>query len=273
MVNLFDIRQSFAADDSEVMRGNTMSNSTAKAPCLGEDTSAGRWQTVQLADLNDGDLLFVADPSGMGQAVQKSTGQFSHVVIYFKGYVYHAASRRGVVKDRIKDFLAEFAGITEAAEIFGADGKTGTAGITGVTGATRFFECSGIPDQVDSNQVGGVDHFQAEHRLCAVYRYPQIDAVSVRRQAENLLGQPYNRTFLPDGQGLYCSQFIATILPIFDMIPMRFDDGSGKDSASVSAYWQDYFADLGISVPVGQPGTNPNQIAASPQLVFVGWLL
>lgn len=261
-----------------------MSNSIAKALGLGGDTSAGRWQTVQLADLNDGDLLFVADPNGMGQAVQKSTGQFSHVAIYFKGYVYHAASRRGVVKDRIKDFLAEFAeitgateitkvaGITEAAEISGADEKTGTAGITGVTGAARFFECSGIPDQVDSNQVG-VDHFQAEHRLCAVYRYPQIDAVSVRRRAENFLGQPYNRTFLPDGQGLYCSQFIATILPIFDMIPMRFDDGSSKDSASVSAYWQDYFADLSVSVPVGQPGTNPNQIAASPQLVFVGWLL
>ncbi len=255
MVNLSGIRQSFAADDSEVMRGNTMSNSTAKAPGLGGDALAGRWQTVQLADLNDGDLLFVADPSGMGQAVQKSTGQFSHVAIYFKGYVYHAASRRGVVKDRIKDFLTEF------------------AEITGVTGATRFFECSGIPDQVNLNQAGGADHFQAEHRLCAVYRYPQIDAVSVRRQAENLLGQPYNRTFLPDGQGLYCSQFIATILPIFDMIPMRFDDGSGKDGASVSAYWQDYFADLGVSVPVGQPGTNPNQIAASPQLVFVEWLL
>ena len=232
-----------------------MSNLIAKALGLGGDASAGRWQTVQLADLNDGDLLFIADPNGMGQAVQKSTGQFSHVAIYFKGYVYHAASRRGVVKDRIKDFLAEF------------------AEITGVTGATRFFECSGIPDQVDSNQVGGVDHSQAERRLCAVYRYPQIDAVSVRRRAENLLGQPYNRTFLPDGQGLYCSQFIATILPIFDMIPMRFDDESGKDGASVSAYWQDYFADLGVSVPVGQPGTNPNQIAASPQLVFVGWLL
>ena len=47
----------------------------------------------------------------------------------------------------------------------------------------------------------------------------------------------------------------AEILPIFDIVPMKFGDGEKE----VSDYWKKYYEELGVPVPVGQPGTNPGQ--------------
>ena len=51
----------------------------------------------------------------------------------------------------------------------------------------------------------------------------------VKKRAENLLGAPYNASFYPDGDGYYCSQFIAELLPIFETIPMKFGDEEAGD--------------------------------------------
>ena len=84
----------------------------------------------------------------------------------------------------------------------------------------------------------------------------------VKEKAYKHLGAPYNASFYPDGEGFYCSQYIAEILPIFETIPMKFGDGTQE----ISDFWREYYRELGLPVPLNQAGTNPSQLATSPLL-------
>lgn len=159
--------------------------------------------------LSSGDLIFVSENTEMGQAIQTSTGHYSHVAIFLDGFFYHATIEGGVLSQSPED----------------------------------FFEAEKVYD---------------------LYRYEQIDCPKVKKRAESLLGAPYNASFYSDGDGYYCSQFIAELLPIFETIPMKF----GKGDQEISSFWEDYYRGLGLAVPLDQPGTNPSQLAQSPQLQF-----
>ena len=158
--------------------------------------------------LENGDLIFVKDLSDMGQAIQASTGNYSHVAIFLDDSIYHATVEGGVLAQSPED----------------------------------FFEVEKVYD---------------------LYHYPKIDHKEVKKQAESLLGSPYNSSFYPDGDGYYCSQFIAELLPIFETIPMKF----GDDTQEISDFWSEYYRELGLAVPLNQPGTNPSHLATSPLLV------
>ena len=158
--------------------------------------------------LENGDLIFVKDDSDIGQAIQESTGHYSHVAIFLDGKVYHASGKAGVVCQKLTEFLES--------------------------------EC-----------------------LYDIYSYPKIDIQKVKKRAVQHLGAPYNFSFYPDGEGFYCSQYIAKILPIFETIPMKF----GDNTQEISDFWREYYQDLGLPVPLNQPGTNLSQLAASPLLV------
>ena len=158
--------------------------------------------------LENGDLIFVKDDSDIGQAIQESTGHYSHVAIFLDGQVYHATVEGGVLAQSPED----------------------------------FFEHGKVYD---------------------LYHYEQIDGTEVKKRAESLLGAPYNASFYPDGDGFYCSQFVAEILPIFETIPMKF----GDDTQEISDFWREYYRELGITVPLNQLGTNPSQLAATSLLV------
>ena len=159
--------------------------------------------------LENGDLIFVRENTEMGQAIQASTGNYSHVAIFLDGQVYHATVEGGVLAQASED----------------------------------FFEAGKVYD---------------------LYHYEQIDCTEVKKRAESLLGSPYNASFYPDGDGFYCSQFVAEILPIFETIPMKF----GYDTQEISDFWREYYRELGLPVPLNQPGTNPSQLAQSPHLQF-----
>ena len=158
--------------------------------------------------LENGDLIFVKDLSDMGQAIQASTGNYSHVAIFLDDSIYHATVEGGILAQSPED----------------------------------FFEVEKVYD---------------------LYHYPKIDHKEVKKQAESLLGSPYNSSFYPDGDGYYCSQFIAELLPIFETIPMKF----GSDTQEISDFWSEYYRELGLAVPLNQPGTNPSHLATSPLLV------
>lgn len=159
--------------------------------------------------LESGDLIFVSENTEMGQAIQASTGNYSHVAIFLDGKVYHATVEGGVLAQSLEDF------------------------------------------------------FEAEKGY-DLYFYAEIDDKEVKKRAKNLLGAPYNASFYPNGDGFYCSQFIAELLPIFETIPMKF----GDDNQEISDFWRDYYRELGLAVPLNQPGTNPSQLAQSPRLQF-----
>ena len=57
--------------------------------------------------LENGDLIFVKDDSDIGQAIQESTGHYSHVAIFLDGQVYHATVEGGVIAQLSEDFFED----------------------------------------------------------------------------------------------------------------------------------------------------------------------
>ena len=55
--------------------------------------------------LENGDLIFVKDLSDMGQAIQASTGNYSHVAIFLDGFIYHASGQAGVICQEPAEFF------------------------------------------------------------------------------------------------------------------------------------------------------------------------
>ena len=57
--------------------------------------------------LETGDLIFVSENTEMGQAIQASTGNYSHVAIFLDGFIYHATVEGGVLAQSPEDFFED----------------------------------------------------------------------------------------------------------------------------------------------------------------------
>ena len=87
-------------------------------------------------------------------------------------------------------------------------------------------------------------------------------AAAVRR-ARCLLGVPYDYSYRPGREKLYCSELVWESYraedgtPLFTARPMNFRAADG----TLPQFWADLFDRLGEPVPEGLPGTNPNDMA------------
>lgn len=87
-------------------------------------------------------------------------------------------------------------------------------------------------------------------------------------RAKSFVGKSYDYAFLPDNDSLYCSELVQKSYldmhgcPIFASHPMNFKDADGN----MPVYWEQLFAILGMPVPQGLNGTNPQDMSASPKL-------
>lgn len=90
--------------------------------------------------------------------------------------------------------------------------------------------------------------------------------------AKTLLGKPYNWTYVLNDSSLYCSDYVERAFradALFRLEPMTFKDPA---TGQTDAYWMDFYRKLGMEVPEGQPGCNPNGLAANEHLIMVGEL-
>ena len=141
---------------------------------------------------------------------------------------------------------------------------------TGSYSHVAIFFNSEIYHAIDEKGVVNQDLsvFLQDEDVYDVYCYPAIEADAVFKRAKSHLRKPYNVSFYPQSDSFYCSEYIAEILPIFDTIPMQF----GDEENLISDFCQEYYRDLGLAVPLGQPGTNPSQLAQSRKLIYKGEL-
>ena len=106
-----------------------------------------------------------------------------------------------------------------------------------------------------------------------VYRlksYYQKAIPSAVRKARKFIGQTYNYTYKLNEKGFYCSEFVYEIFAadsIFILNPMTFKD---PETGKILPGWINYYQKLGIPVPEGEPGCNPNGLASSPKLEIIG---
>lgn len=176
--------------------------------------------------LKDGDLLFcVADNSVMSNAITDVT-QIEKV-----NY----------------DHVAIYAIIDNTPSVIEANTQNGVS--------CRSFD-DFMDDATDINGGKGV----------TVMRLTQsIDLRAAIERARQLIGRPYDWSFLPDNDKIYCSELVYECYmnndgkPIFEAKPMTFKDSDGN----IPDFWVNLFSRLGEPIPEGVVGTNPNDLSQS----------
>ena len=81
---------------------------------------------------------------------------------------------------------------------------------------------------------------------------------------------PYDRRYLTDPAQLYCSELVVDMYKyansgeaFFPEHPMSFRD---LETGIIKPYWIQYYQQFGMSVPHGEPGSNPGTISLDPRL-------
>ena len=181
--------------------------------------------------LQTGDLLFVGEGAGSAS----NSGSMSEAIVSATGAITHVA----------------------IIEVDGS-GTTWVIDATPKRGVARYPLTSLLKENPDAS--------------FTVKRLRDTSGVSrFVENAKAFIGRPYDLTFLPDNDAMYCSELIRESfrLPdgtcLFEEAPMNFLAPDG----TVPPYWEQLFEDLGMEVPQGVPGTNPQQMSQSPLLVEV----
>lgn len=107
-----------------------------------------------------------------------------------------------------------------------------------------------------------------------VGRVRGLDARGSVENAVRFVGLPYDDIFMPGDSAIYCSELVQKSYlsksgdAVFGTIPMSFHDSTGR----VTDFWMKFYAARGMSVPEGEPGTNPGQISRDPNVSILGYL-
>ena len=159
--------------------------------------------------------------------------------------------------------------------------------VTQTSGETHFSHV-GLVEVSDTGVV--VLHASPDGGTCVVlldeFLHPEGDSVMVvayrlkeewkktipfaLTKAKQLLGKPYNFSYILSDTALYCSEFVYLAFAadsVFTLEPMTFKDPSTGNFPSA---WAEYYQKMGIEIPEGQPGCNPNGMAASNKLERIG---
>lgn len=98
------------------------------------------------------------------------------------------------------------------------------------------------------------------------------EAASYVENAKTFLGRDYDVYFSPDNDEQYCSELVrnayttSTGVYLFSEAPMNFKAPDG----SMPPYWEQLFGLLGVPVPQGVLGTNPQDMSKESCLESVG---
>lgn len=87
-----------------------------------------------------------------------------------------------------------------------------------------------------------------------------------------MVGLAYNDHYVMNDSTYYCSQLVYKAFDgdrVFSLEPMTFKN---PNSEEFNQGWVKHYSALEIDIPEGEPGCNPNGLAASPKLKLMGSL-
>jgi hypothetical protein len=105
-----------------------------------------------------------------------------------------------------------------------------------------------------------------------LYRIKNIESNQIENAlsiAKSLIGEPYNTTYILEDKGYYCSEYIYELYKtdsIFKLEPMTF---KFSETNTFHRGWIEHYKNLGIAIPEGELGCNPNGMANSNTLKFI----
>ncbi|MDR2077591.1 MAG: hypothetical protein LBP39_01335 [Rickettsiales bacterium] len=82
--------------------------------------------------------------------------------------------------------------------------------------------------------------------------------------AKSFVGRPYNKSFYPNSEGLYCSELVTESFRNFNgtsyfvLYPMKFP---------AKEFWTEYYDELKLPIPEGVLGSHPQQILEQKELI------
>ena len=213
-------------------------------------------ERVSVSDLRGGDLLFVVN--GQGNNITDVTDGvdglgIDHIAVFSDGNVVEAIPEYGVVENPLDSFLIR------------------------------------LSDR-ESVLVGRIEGVDVEESVA---------------NARKFLGRPYDDIFMPSDSAIYCSELVQKSFVfkdrlkerdhnvkgmavvrddvkdmnpkvtgsgdkhfVFGTIPMSFHDSAGR----VTEFWTKFYEVRGLTVPEGEPGTNPGQLSRDPNVKILGRL-
>lgn len=98
-----------------------------------------------------------------------------------------------------------------------------------------------------------------------------VDIPRSIKRCLSMVGKPYDDLYLPGDSALYCSELVqmnyvtSEGAVVFDPVPMSFHD----DTGNVTEYWRDFYAQRGMVVPEGAPGSNPGELSRREQVSII----
>lgn len=108
--------------------------------------------------------------------------------------------------------------------------------------------------------------------IADLYRIKNTDKNKINtaiERANSLIGNKYNTTYILEDEGYYCSEYIYEVFKkdtVFELEPMTFKD---PKTNSFHKGWITHYQELGIDIPEGKLGCNPNVMANSTTIEFV----
>lgn len=160
---------------------------------------------------------------------------------------------------------------------------TGRKGSIKFSHVAIFVSCSPVDSVIEASSEGGVKmtalHDFLRHsaeidgKPCVVAKRLRDTAgrAAAVTRAKKHIGLPYDYSFRPENGKYYCSELVHdTYLspdgrPRFTAKPMNFRAEDG----SMPRYWTELYERLGEPIPEGEPGTNPDDMAAEELLYEV----
>jgi hypothetical protein len=159
--------------------------------------------------------------------------------------------------------------------------------VTQTSGATHFSHV-GLVEVSDTGMV--VLHASPQGGTCVVsldeFLHPEGDSVMVvvyrlkaewqktipdaLAKAKQLLDKPYNFSYILSDSTHYCSEFVYLAFAadsVFTLEPMTFKDPA---TGNFPPAWVEYYQKMGLEIPEGLMGCNPNGMAASTKLERIG---
>lgn len=93
------------------------------------------------------------------------------------------------------------------------------------------------------------------------------------KTAKSYLDKPYDEVYVMDNDSYYCSELIYLAAkkannenPFFDLQPMTFKNPGSED---FNPAWIEYYKNMNVEIPEGEPGINPGLISISPKIDII----